>query len=42
MEGVLVYLVYGMILFTPIGFFAGYYQHQKDKKSEKEEQNNAE
>ncbi len=40
MEGVIVFIVIGLVLFTPIGFYAGYYQHQKDLKKEMEEQNN--
>ena len=38
MEGVLGYLVCGMLLFTPIGFFAGYYQHKRDKKKEESQE----
>jgi len=36
----MVYVVIGIILFTPIGFLSGYYQHQKDKKKEIEENKN--
>ncbi len=36
MEGVLPYLVVGALLFAPLGFFTAYFQHQKEKKEEKE------
>ena len=36
MTGIAVYLVTGLVLFTPIGFLAGYIQHKNDEKREKE------
>jgi|APCry1669189101_1035198.scaffolds.fasta_scaffold00019_43 F0F1-type ATP synthase assembly protein I len=36
MTGVVVHMIIGLILFTPIGFIAGFLQHEKEKKIEKD------
>jgi len=36
MVGVLVYIMIGFILFTPIGFIAGYIQHKNSLKNQDE------
>jgi hypothetical protein len=38
MVGVLVHLIIGFILFTPIGFIVAAYQYKKGKEKEFEEQ----
>mgnify|MGYP007030122619 CR=1 FL=1 len=42
MQGVIQDLLIGFILFTPIGFLAGYLQHKKDNEKQKKEQSNSE
>jgi len=37
MTGVVVHMLIGMILFTPVGFLAGYLQHRQAEKREKKE-----
>jgi hypothetical protein len=37
MTGVVVHMLIGLILFTPIGFLAGYIQHKRTEKREKKE-----
>lgn len=39
MQGVIIDILIGAILFTPIGFYAGYLQHKKVLKKEEEENN---
>ncbi len=34
MEGVIVYILIGFVLFTPIGFLAGYLQHKNNMKKD--------
>ncbi len=36
MVGVLVHIIIGLILFTPIGFIAGYIQDKKAREKEEE------
>ena len=36
MTGVAVYLVIGLVLFTPFGFLIGYLQHKNEQIREKE------
>ncbi|MEI7499396.1 MAG: hypothetical protein WCK84_03010 [Bacteroidota bacterium] len=38
MEGVVVHMVIGLILFTPIGFITALYQHRKAESKAKEEE----
>ena len=37
MTGVVIHMLIGLILFTPIGFIAGYIQHKRAEKREKKE-----
>jgi len=36
MTGVAVYLVFGFIIFVPLGFLIGFLDHQQDEKQERE------
>lgn len=36
MEGVVVHMLIGLVLFTPIGFLAGLYQERRAKELEEE------
>jgi len=36
MTGVVIHMLIGLVLFTPIGFIAGFIQHQRELKAEQE------
>jgi len=36
MTGIAVYLIIGLVLFTPMGFIIGYIQHKNEIKRERE------
>jgi hypothetical protein len=36
MQGIVVHMLIGLVLFTPIGFLAGYYQNKKRLRKEAE------
>ncbi len=40
MQGVMIYIVIGAILFIPIGFIAGYFQHKKTLKNNQKNNSN--
>jgi hypothetical protein len=36
MTGVVIHMIIGLLLFTPIGFIAGYIQHKRELEREQE------
>jgi len=36
MTGVVIHMLIGLLLFTPIGFIAGFLQHRKEQEREQE------